>query len=376
MASHEFRASCFERRAHLFRAVLNRAVMNWADLDEVLDRVEPDAATFQLFRDGDVPLDAYSEQVKVLGRTRRRLHKIRFYSLMRNGASLVINRFEDHSPLAQGLCAEVGRYTSLPTTSNAYVSFGGQGTFGKHWDTHDVFALQLLGRKRWRVFAPSFPLPLSQHTSQAAAKDCGPEPLLDCILEAGDMLYLPRGWWHEVVPLGAGSLHLSIGAYAQTNVDFIQWVCTHYLPQVQFARQAFQGSSSERSDFVALAKQLETLLTDPATYRRFEQDLAARERPSSKFNLPLFADVAHGLLAGRSQITLASHQAPAIVAGELLMNGTQLRLDALSIAVIDALKKQGSLTLDALQTAVGATSREAMHRTLLNLAGLELVSIQ
>ena len=124
-----------------------------------------------------------------------------------------------HSISARRLNEAVQRFAGFPTRSNAYVSFGGTGSFGAHWDTHDVVVLQLVGRKRWRVGPPTFPLPLPAHTSRRSGEAAPSFSALDVLLEAGDLLYLPRGWWHEVTPLAEPSLHLSVGIYVPSVFD-------------------------------------------------------------------------------------------------------------------------------------------------------------
>jgi hypothetical protein len=49
------------------------------------------------------------------------------------------------------------------------------------------------------------------------------EPVFDGVLEDGDMLYLPRGWWHMAYPLDEPSLHLNFGIEPPNGTDFLQW---------------------------------------------------------------------------------------------------------------------------------------------------------
>jgi hypothetical protein len=61
------------------------------------------------------------------------------------------------------------------------------------------------------VFAPTRLHPIRFDVEEAAAPT-GP-PVWDGVLEAGDALYVPRGWWHEVVAMGAPSLHLTVSVH-------------------------------------------------------------------------------------------------------------------------------------------------------------------
>ena len=212
MSPAQFRERYFEQQPFVQKAAMAARPLKWSDIDVLLQQVEPVHPFVKLFNNGEVPEDAYAEDAFEFGLQRRRLNKAAFYRQMQAGATLVFNRLENFSVPAQRLCREVGRFAGHQTNSNAYLTFGGQGTFGKHWDVHDVFAIQLIGRKRWRVFAPTMPLPLSHQTSDQRSNDCPPNPVMDVTLEAGDLLYLPRGWWHQVIPFDEGSFHVSVGA--------------------------------------------------------------------------------------------------------------------------------------------------------------------
>jgi hypothetical protein len=99
-----------------------------------------------------------------------------------------------HPPVA-AFCRELAAELGHPTQCNAYLTPGGQNQgFDFHHDTHDVFVLQVSGRKRWIVHEPVVRLPLSsQPQAGAHLVPEGAEPLMDVELLAGDALYLPRG---------------------------------------------------------------------------------------------------------------------------------------------------------------------------------------
>jgi len=126
----DFRARFLERQVYVRTAAMSARPLHWSDLDALLHATEPDESSLQLFNNGQVAPPAYVDETFELGRPRRRINKHRFYALLQDGATLVLNRVESHSIPAKRLCAEVARFVGCPTTSNAYVSFGGGGTFG------------------------------------------------------------------------------------------------------------------------------------------------------------------------------------------------------------------------------------------------------
>ena len=369
--SREFHEQHFERAPHVFRQAMQERPFGWPDLDAVLHHNEPTPQGLHLFNRGLIPDDAYTEDCSAFGLRRRRLNKVRFYGYLNAGATLVINRFELLSAAAQRLCAQVAVFASQPASSNAYVSFRGDGTFGDHWDTHDVFAIQLIGRKRWRVFPPTLPLPLSHQTSERIGQACPEVPALDCVLETGDVLYIPRGWWHHVIPLEEGSLHLSVGTYAPTVYDYVMWACSRSLPDELAARSSFDGSDAA---FTKILASVATALRDPQNRREFHQQIVQRERTTSEFNLSLFASPESTTLNPQTRVRLNSCY-PRESAESLIVNGATLQLDPLSAHLIKLLTA-GSSTLAQLEAKMRDVSPDTLRRSILNLNRYEIVALE
>ena len=287
----EFHDTLLEKKFHLRKAAHQERPFTWPDIDALLNQIEPVEPFFRLFADGPVPAETYTQEVTESGLRRRRLVKDRFTRLMTGGATLVINRMEVFSAAARRLCAEVERFAGYQTTANGYITFGGQGTFGKHWDVHDVFALQLIGAKRWKVFPPTFPYPLSNHTNGQIRHQCPPTPVLDCLLETGDLLYIPRGWWHQTTPLDQPSFHLSVGLFVPTLFDYVMWVCSRFLPQDQIARKGLLGPEC-MNDLAAAMQSARTMALDPAHVAEFMQMIADQRRSTADIDTSIFSSLA------------------------------------------------------------------------------------
>jgi len=92
------------------------------------------------------------------------------------------------------------------------------GGVGAHLDQYDVFIIQGDGQRHWRVgargeYTQSRPHPdLQQLDGEFTA-------VIDAVLEAGDMLYIPAGCPHHGVAL-TPSLNYSVGFRAPTQVEF------------------------------------------------------------------------------------------------------------------------------------------------------------
>lgn len=110
-----------------------------------------------------------------------------------------------------------------PAHANVYLTPGKAVGFHPHYDTHEVFVLQIAGRKRWRVFEPPLPLPhRSQRFDPRSHKPSS--PLLELDLDPGDLLYLPRGFVHTTVTHDGFSLHVTLGITVYTWVELLlEW---------------------------------------------------------------------------------------------------------------------------------------------------------
>ena len=83
--------------------------------------------------------------------------------------------------------------------SNVYLTPAGTQGFAPHYDDIEAFVLQLEGKKRWRVYKPlNEGETLPRFSSPNFLEADLPEPIIDVVLEPGDLLYFPRGYPHQV----------------------------------------------------------------------------------------------------------------------------------------------------------------------------------
>ncbi|XP_062406441.1 ribosomal oxygenase 1 [Sardina pilchardus] len=103
--------------------------------------------------------------------------------------------------------------------ANVYLTPAGTQGFAPHYDDIEAFVVQLEGKKHWRVYNPRsedevLPVVSSPNFSQA---EIG-KPILDVVLEAGDLLYFPRGFIHQGDCLpDAHSLHVTVSSYQKNS---------------------------------------------------------------------------------------------------------------------------------------------------------------
>ena len=141
------------------------------------------------------------------------------------GATLVLQGLHRLWPPLIEFAGELSAELVAPVGVNAYATPPASRGFATHYDTHDVFVLQVAGRKRWRVHAPVLHDPLEQqdsgrHLDEVGTSSAAPAAL-DVVLAPGDSLYLPRGWLHSAAALGEQSLHLTLGVRAMNRYSLV-----------------------------------------------------------------------------------------------------------------------------------------------------------
>lgn len=114
-----------------------------------------------------------------------------------------------------------------------FAFFGGEGAvtrIHRDMDNSNVYLTELHGRKRVVLFDPKYSdmlyrYPFGTHTSiDINNPDYDKYPALDkvigydCIIEAGDTIFMPSGWWHhiEYQTAGIGFSMRSISPYTST----------------------------------------------------------------------------------------------------------------------------------------------------------------
>jgi hypothetical protein len=200
-------------------------LLPWDQLNRILRQHRLDFPRLRLVRDGQsLPSSAYLKHVTASRRRTQipRLLPVQLTEQLRQGATLVLDAVDElYQPLealAEGLERSFHEHVQI----NAYAGWRTSRGFDLHWDDHDVFILQVAGRKRWSVYGTTRAFPLARDI-EPNRKPAG-EPLWDATLEDGDLLYIPRGWWHVAFPLGEPTLHLTVGIHNRTGLDLLRWL--------------------------------------------------------------------------------------------------------------------------------------------------------
>jgi ribosomal protein L16 Arg81 hydroxylase len=233
-------------------------------------------------------LDA-SMRLAVGGKVLDKLENANFLERCQSGATLILDRVHKLVPALETFTTDLRAEIGHPVQVNVYCSWPANQGFSRHYDTHDVFILQLDGFKEWKVFGETFKYPLKADKSSKREPPDDP-PLIHTILQPGDVLYIPRGHWHEALAVDRPSLHLTLGVHGKTGIDFLEWAIEQ-LKQEEIWRENLPllllGSPiTVQSQIENLTDRLLESITSQNLGDRYIQDLGRSPKPVSRYALP------------------------------------------------------------------------------------------
>jgi hypothetical protein len=139
----------------------------------------------------------------------------RVLQMFEDGWTIALNNMQRQLPALAGLCQAAEAVFSAPFQTNLYLTPPNAQGFKAHWDTHDVFVMQVHGAKSWSIYDTKIELPLPGQSFNIQQQD--PGPVSDAfMLEAGDLLYIPRGVMHAAHSDAQASLHITFGLMGRT----------------------------------------------------------------------------------------------------------------------------------------------------------------
>lgn len=144
----------------------------------------------------------------------------RLYRLWADGCTITCNGFETEHPALALLCRSMEREMSIRFQTNLYFTPPGAQGFRTHYDTHDVFALQVHGSKHWVLYNTPVELPYRRQDFVPEKHVTG-DVTGEFVLEAGDIAYVPRGIMHDARTTGEESLHITLGVLFTSWTDLL-----------------------------------------------------------------------------------------------------------------------------------------------------------
>lgn len=251
-----------------------------------------------------------------------------------------------------------------------------KGGVGAHIDNYDVFIIQGEGQRHWTVGEKGQYAPKNNDPTTPLIE--GFEPIIDVVLEKGDMLYIPPGFPHQGQTLTT-AMSYSIGFRAPSQQELFSALADGLIDSNTGLKRftssgeptiANQVSVSHQQDMMALIAELasaperyQTMLGNMLSQNRFELDLYEPDEPYTADML--IEDVEQGAtlnrIGGLKMLQLEHDSVDRVfINGEAFEHGVNITTD------IALLANQFSFDSQQTQQLMQSEDTLAFMLTLLN----------
>ena len=362
LAADEFRAQYFGKRPiHIRRDLAGRApVLDWQRFNQVLGLTPYwNEDTLKVYFKSRAALrESYCDTTDLRPGTKAPADPAKVKALLGAGASLIANHIHRVCPEVAAVAHVLEHEFAARVAANVYCSFKGVQAFQTHFDLHDVFALQVEGEKTWHVYesradAPVTALPPGDEVEKWLTASRG-RLLFEAHMKPGDVLYLPRGQYHDALTGAQASLHVSFGVTPATGLalfKLLESTLTAESPFRQYLPDA-RDQAALRARLAALAERVKTVMTSPA----FATDVLNHQRglaaANAQYELPAQPPATWYSIVRRAQVARRDSGYVAITEqGEVALGATH--------PTIEWIMKQRFFSLgDALARHVSADPAE------------------
>ncbi|XP_076275972.1 bifunctional lysine-specific demethylase and histidyl-hydroxylase NO66 [Rhynchophorus ferrugineus] len=198
-----------------------------------------------------------------------------------NGCSIRVLNPQTYDQHVHFVIANLQEYFGTMVGTNVYLTPPASQGFAPHFDDIEAFIIQLEGSKHWKLYKPKDEDVLTRESSiNFKAKDLD-TPFMEVTLNAGDVLYFPRGTIHEGHTFEENhSLHITVSVYQHTayvdlmehilpqalskaaanNIEFRKGLPLHYLKQLGLVNR--NEDSNKRKMIINKIKSLVNTLVD------------------------------------------------------------------------------------------------------------------
>lgn len=212
---------------------------------------QDDVESRLIVRDGPGPRARWQLQQGPL--TRRALPP-----LTQRGWTVLVQGLNLHVPAADALLSRF-RFIPQARLDDLMISWATEGGgVGPHFDSYDVFLVQVAGKRRWRIgrmadarLRPNVPVKLIanfQHEEEH-------------VLEAGDLLYLPPGWAHDGDAVDGECMTCSVGFRSPSRGELVRETL---LRMADAVGDVLQEASQQAASPLAPKDPLCALYSDPS----------------------------------------------------------------------------------------------------------------
>ncbi len=224
------------------------------------------------------------------------LNAAKLEPLLGRGATIVLDTMETLSAGVRDLSNALHSALGGTVICNAYCSFQAHAGFPSHFDSTDVYALQIAGSKRWRVYEGRALEPVQRpgHSYSSLSRQHHESAkgavLSEVAMTPGDVLYLPRGQYHDALASSEVSLHLTFGITRATGEDFVGVLIESMIDESLLRREMahFDDQHTIAAQLQEIGARLMSMATDaelPVQVAKWQRERVFRDL-SSPMQIP------------------------------------------------------------------------------------------
>ena len=216
-------------------------------------------------------------------------------SILQRGATLVANDIDHLSPGLTAFADAMERALGGKVQGNLYLSSRRRQGFGAHFDTHDVYAVHVEGTKTWHIYEgrahDPIAHPLFKTLSREHHEKAKGAKLMDVHMEPGDLLYLPRGQYHDALADEGGTVHIAFGVTYPIGFDVMTLLFDRVAAEPEFRANLPRpdgpaAAAALAAHLAALGERIQTILAEPETAAQIAALQRGFRYPRHAYDLP------------------------------------------------------------------------------------------
>lgn len=205
------------------------------------------------------------------------------------GSTIVLSGLHEHVAGLGELVSNLAKQFYQRFQTNVYITPKGSQGFKVHYDTHDVFVLQIHGKKTWKIYKDN-PVSLPNKLMEfAPGKYQVGEVEQTIVAEAGDLIYIPRGIMHQAETNDDMSIHVTLGMLGYTWTDLLiesvlEFSKTNDSLRRFLPREMLRNGVKENHQeyFTELFSTMASFISLQESVNRFKREISASQRINIK----------------------------------------------------------------------------------------------
>jgi ribosomal protein L16 Arg81 hydroxylase len=214
---------------------------------------------------------------------------------LRRGATLIADDIDHLNPGLTAFAHAMERDLGGQVQGNLYLSSRRRQGFAAHFDTHDVYAVHVEGTKTWHVYEGRAADPIAHPMFRSYGQEYHDKAkgglLMEVHMEPGDLLYLPRGQYHDAIADEGGAVHVAFGVTYVIGLDVVSTLYERmmYEPVFRTNLPRLDGAGDDRAlreRLRVLADGIATALAEPKMLEQIKVMQRDHHYPRHAYDLP------------------------------------------------------------------------------------------